>query len=74
MTLNQVYKYFGSVRAVFKHLDIARANWYYWEEKNGIPYDRQLELEKISKGKLKAKWNHSTEAHSLQEKRRNRKH
>lgn len=74
MTLNQIYKYFGSVRAVFKHLDIKRTNWYYWEQKNGVPFHVQEQLEKITNGKLKAKWSHSTDAHSKQEKRRNRKH
>jgi len=72
MTLSEVIRYFGTPAAVMRSIGIARPNWYYWEKKNAIPYERQIDLEKASKRKLKAKWRHSTEYVSVQKARRER--
>jgi len=52
MTKQEVIKHFGNAANVARALDISRAAVSSWPE--DIPLLRQLQLEKLTKGKLKA--------------------
>ncbi|WP_265658555.1 Cro/CI family transcriptional regulator [Francisella philomiragia] len=54
MTINQVIKYFGTKAEVAKVLKIEPSAVSHWVKKDEIPAKRQLEIQKITKGKLKA--------------------
>lgn len=54
MTIKQVIKYFGNKNRVAKALGINRVSVIHWEQKDKVPAQRQLEIQKLTKGKLKA--------------------
>ncbi|MBK2258416.1 Cro/CI family transcriptional regulator [Francisella philomiragia] len=54
MTVNQVLKYFGNQNKTAKALGINRVAVVHWVKRNKVPAQRQLEIQKITKGKLKA--------------------
>lgn len=53
MTVGQVIKYFGTGAEAARKLGMTRAIVTIWRTR-GIPYSRQLHIEKITGGKLKA--------------------
>ena len=62
MNLSQVVRYFGSQASVCKALGINRSSFSQWIANGYIPYKRQLELENISNGKIKANFTEINEA------------
>jgi transposase-like protein len=53
MSKSEALAYFkGNVSALARALDMDQSSYYSW--KNGIPGGRQLQLERVTKGKLKA--------------------
>ena len=54
MTVEQLKKHFGNLNRVAVTLKINRVNVYNWQRRNAIPARRQLEIQKLTKGKLKA--------------------
>lgn len=52
MTLAQAYEHFGTYSAIADALDISKGAITQWN--GNIPENRQLELHRITKGKLKA--------------------
>jgi hypothetical protein len=55
MTPEEVYQYFGSAYAAAKAIGITKQSFSYWIEKRFIPFNRQIEIQKITKGKLRAR-------------------
>lgn len=53
MKKNDIVEYFGRGVDIAKILEIEPQAFYQWEE-DKVPYCRQLEIEKITNGKLKA--------------------
>lgn len=53
MIYAEVIKHFGSQAAAAKALGIKQPSVAYWKT-NGIPYLRQLQIEKLTHGRLKA--------------------
>lgn len=54
MKLDQVIKHFGSQLAVAKALGTTQPTISNWKARGGIPHIRQLQIEHVTKGKLKA--------------------
>ena len=54
MTAEEVYQYFGSAYAAAKAIGITKQSFAKWINKRFIPFNRQIEIEKITKGKLVA--------------------
>lgn len=54
MTVQQVIDYFKNKTEVSKALKINRSAVSQWVKKDAIPPRRQLEIQKLTKGKLKA--------------------
>lgn len=54
MTAEEVYQYFGSAYAAAKAIGISKQSFSEWIEKRFIPFTRQIQIEKITKGKLVA--------------------
>lgn len=54
MTVAEVIKHFGGVGATARALDIKQPSVSKWRKNKSIPYLRQLDIEKRTKGKLKA--------------------
>ncbi|MBY7733461.1 Cro/CI family transcriptional regulator [Francisella philomiragia] len=54
MTINQVIKYFGTKAEVARVLKIKPSAVSHWVRDNEVPPARQLQIQKITKGKLKA--------------------
>jgi DNA-binding transcriptional regulator YdaS (Cro superfamily) len=52
MTKKQVFDHFGGARKVAETLGIATASVYQWGDR--VPLLRQYQIEKMTKGKLKA--------------------
>ena len=55
MTINQVIKHFGNQNKTAKALGINRVAVVHWVRKGNVPAQRQLEIQKITNGKLKAR-------------------
>jgi hypothetical protein len=53
MKKNDILEYFGRGVDIAKTLEIEPQAFYQWEE-DKVPYGRQLEIEKLTNGKLKA--------------------
>ena len=58
MDYSDVIKHFDGVTAAAQQLGMTRAGIYYWQ-KHPIPYPRQLHIQQVTRGKLKAKANGS---------------
>lgn len=54
MTVEQIRDFFGSLREAAKQLGYHRNSLYYWQNNGGIPTARQLHVELLTQGKLKA--------------------
>jgi len=54
MTIEKVIKFFGSKSAACASIGLTRSAFTNWEKIGYIPYPRQLEIEIVTKGKLKA--------------------
>lgn len=54
MKFEQVIKHFGSQLATAKALGTTQPNVSNWKSRGSIPHIRQLQIEHITKGKLKA--------------------
>lgn len=54
MTVSEVIKFFGGVGATARALEIKQPSVSKWRKNKQIPYFRQLDIEKRTKGKLKA--------------------
>lgn len=54
MTVSEVIKHFGGVGATARALEIKQPSVSKWRKNKCIPYLRQLDIEKRTKGKLKA--------------------
>jgi len=55
MNLEEVLRYYGSVKNMANDLGVTRQTIYLWKGKNRIPYSRQAQIELSTKGKLKAR-------------------
>lgn len=55
MTAEEVYQYFGSAYSAAKAIGITKQSFSEWIEKRFIPFNRQIEIQKITKGKLIAR-------------------
>lgn len=53
MTANQVIEHFGSITAVAKALGIKPPSVHEWTTRKRVPWLSQLEIEEITKGKLR---------------------
>jgi DNA-binding transcriptional regulator YdaS (Cro superfamily) len=54
MTPTQVIKHFGGVHATARALGIRQPSVSEWRRNKKVPYFRQLDIEKLTKYKLKA--------------------
>lgn len=54
MTVDDIKKYFGSVVKAAEAIGVKPITIWMWVSRDSIPYSRQLEIEKISKGTLRA--------------------
>jgi DNA-binding transcriptional regulator YdaS (Cro superfamily) len=54
MTVSEVIKHFGGVGATARALDIKQPSVSKWRRNKSIPWMRQLHIERVTKGKLKA--------------------
>lgn len=54
MTVAEVIKFFGGVGATARALALKQPSVSKWRKNKQIPYLRQLDIEKVSKGKLRA--------------------
>ena len=54
MTINQVIKHFGNQNKTAKALGVNRVAVVHWVKKGKVPAQRQLEIQKITNGKLKS--------------------
>ncbi|WP_395947509.1 Cro/CI family transcriptional regulator [Caedibacter taeniospiralis] len=54
MNIKEVLKYFGNQNITARILGIHRVSVGKWVKKGGVPPRRQLEIQKLTKGKLKA--------------------
>lgn len=59
MTLEQINKYFGSSRQIAQLLGISRQAIDNWRRRGYVPIKRQLIIEKLTCGQLKADLRHS---------------
>lgn len=55
MTIEEVLAFYGSGYKVMQALGIRRQNWTEWVKKNSIPPGKQIMLQTLTKGKLKAR-------------------
>jgi len=53
MTYDQLIRHFGSQASIARALNLSSPSVWEWQT-NGIPDERQLELERLTDGKLKA--------------------
>jgi DNA-binding transcriptional regulator YdaS (Cro superfamily) len=53
MTFNQIVKHFGTAAEAARKLGISRAAVSFWKT-HGIPHSKQLHIELVTDGKLKA--------------------
>lgn len=58
MTLEEVYKFYGSTEELCKAIGITRQALVYWKEKGYVPLRAQTHIELITKGKLIANKEH----------------
>ena len=58
MNVIEVLGYFGSKKKIAEKLQIDISNIWHWEQKGEIPPRRQLQIQKITNGKLKARLEH----------------
>ena len=56
MTVNDVYKYYGSARQCALALGLAFNTPLHWKRIGYVPLDKQMHIEKHTQGKLKANW------------------
>lgn len=54
MTVTQVIEFFGGVGATARALDLKQPSISKWRKNKSIPWMRQLHIERVTKGKLKA--------------------
>lgn len=54
MTYTQIVKHFGGVSKAAQAIGMTRQCLYEWRRRGGIPYPRQLYIQEVSKGKLRA--------------------
>lgn len=54
MKLEEVKKYFKSITNLTKSLGLSRQAWYVWLRLGHVPIGQQIEIEKLTEGKLKA--------------------
>lgn len=59
MTLEDLKDYFKSKLQFEKQTGLKRQNWYGWIKKGYIPLVSQQRLEKLTKGNLKANFEHA---------------
>jgi DNA-binding transcriptional regulator Cro len=55
MTAEEIYQYFGSAYSAAKAIGITKQAFSKWIEKRFVPFNRQIAIQKITKGKLVAK-------------------
>lgn len=54
MTLDQVKKHFGTIKAAAQSIGCHRNTLLYWQAQGVIPWRRQLEIERATNGALRA--------------------
>ncbi len=54
MTYTQLIKHFGGVAAAARKIGMTRQCLYEWKKRGAIPYPRQLYIQEVSGGKLRA--------------------
>jgi hypothetical protein len=59
MLLDELYEYFGTWTKLVRSLDFSHTSYLVWRKKGYIPYTSQLRIEKITRGKFKAKQAHA---------------
>jgi hypothetical protein len=59
MTLKQLKKYYGSYYAAAIAIGITQQSITHWIRNGSIPIKRQFQIQKLTKGKLKAKYEKS---------------
>lgn len=59
MTLEEIYKYYGSAKACARELGVAKNTPLHWKSIGYIPMKRQIEIEKLTNGMLKADMKHT---------------
>lgn len=55
MSIEEIIKYYGSIKSMADSLGVSRQTIYLWKEKGKIPFARQAQIELETKGKFKAK-------------------